>query len=1148
MKIVLCHLLLVYALGALPAASASAETQGSLVGDRSGPRTIAILKSDLPESDPATAEHLKISLEAAGFSVASLTAEEAGDTAILSADRFMLFVVPNGRFYPADGLPSLTDYLKSGGHLMIMGGPAFTNLTCRFNDRWFDRDGIRRTLQDIEPQRIVLPCDNSDELIGWYRATNDPRSTGTLRIISDPSASAGRCLAIHTAELTGWDTWYSPAIDELFAPGHSLLYLRARGGPDTPQMTIEIRETDGSRWFAVVELTAAWQKHVLQPGDFKYWPDSPTRNRGTSGDRMNPQNAAVISFGLAQSHTSAVKPGSHTFFVDQVGTAADPFPADVRERTETAPPLIETISPAYKVYELTNIAAVRAASEQRIIPEPIDVAPPSSATSPHVRFAGRGYTDRAKWRFIPLLEAFDEDNHKLGVPFSLLISHTDEFKASVTANLGISGASIQDPSLTAAIVSAVDRIQHGLFLFNAGSQRFAYWPGQKVVLGCRVINTSHLARTAQIRITVLQTDSAETVFTRTVRLDTAPHAVAEFACDWQPPSSPARYIVCTELLNEGQVRDAIRHELTVLPEPRPARDDFVQVRNGDFYVKGRKWYPVGVNYWPMYVAGLEAGDYWLHWLAPGAYDPHEVERDLALMRQMGINMVSIQTGKPDHLPNLIDFLHRCGRHDIRVNAFLENASPLGFHEQRVRDYIRTGRLDENPVIFAWDTIWEPGNYVFSESWRPRWDTDWRRWIVERYGSIENAEQDWAFAAPRTDGRIVSPSDTQLREDGPWRVMVAAYRRFMDNLMSRKWNDATRRLREIVPNHLISFRQGNTLPHDFTFTATAKHIDFICPEGYSIPNTEDGYHAATFITRYVRFTTGGKPIIWSEFGKSVWSPNAMRPDPRAVAEQGLYHDLFYRVVLAAGAQGTAPWWWPGGYRVDEKSDYGIMNPDGTPRPAAQILAEYAPKIKAPRDYPAGTLPMTIDRDAHPGGYWYLAFNTGKDACVAASALGANITIRTAGTGTTSVDTPLVAVGNVPYNGTNPPKYLNAEFNWFRVQDAAGRWIDIRNGDTVTFAAGRPILAEASVGNLQEAICLTPESASGRDGAVYLASTANSQLEFREPIGLDTSYLHDADFSHFTIGTISEETAVEIQMVAAGRAAFGEKIAFTLRPQP
>ena len=65
--------------------------------------------------------------------------------------------------------------------------------------------------------------------------------------------------------------------------------------------------------------------------------------------------------------------------------------------------------------------------------------------------------------------------------------------------------------------------------------------------------------------------------------------------------------------------------------------------------------------------------------------------------------------------------------------------------------------------------------------------------------------------------------------------MAAYRRFMDDLTSRKWNRAHRKLRELDPHHLVSFRQGNTLPHDFVFTGTPKHVDFICPEGYAIPS-------------------------------------------------------------------------------------------------------------------------------------------------------------------------------------------------------------------------------------------------------------------------------------------------------------------------
>ncbi len=76
------------------------------------------------------------------------------------------------------------------------------------------------------------------------------------------------------------------------------------------------------------------------------------------------------------------------------------------------------------------------------------------------------------------------------------------------------------------------------------------------------------------------------------------------------------------------------------------------------------------------------------------------------------------------------------------------------------------------------------------------------------------------------------------------------------------------------------------------------------------------------------------------------------------------------------------------------------------------------------------------------------------------------VRTAGTGTTSADTPLVAVGNTAYNGRNPPKYLNAEFNWFKIKIGNGDWIEVANGDRIRVPRNQPISAMASVGNLQD----------------------------------------------------------------------------------
>ena len=33
------------------------------------------------------------------------------------------------------------------------------------------------------------------------------------------------------------------------------------------------------------------------------------------------------------------------------------------------------------------------------------------------------------------------------------------------------------------------------------------------------------------------------------------------------------------------------------------------VKDGDFWLEGKKWYPVGVNYWPRYAIALEQEDY-----------------------------------------------------------------------------------------------------------------------------------------------------------------------------------------------------------------------------------------------------------------------------------------------------------------------------------------------------------------------------------------------------------------------------------------------------------------------------------------------------------------------------------------------------------
>ncbi len=1113
--------------------------------------SIAVLVAPWPNTDTKDLDSLLSGLKTAGLNVQSITPEQAGDSAVLAPGRYPIYIIPNARYYPQAALGSLGSYLQSGGRLIVIGGPAFTESAVNFQGRWVTPASVRREIQQVRPAVIKFPFNNETELAGWTRSTNDGKAPGQIRIIKDPLASGGACAAIQIPRLTQWDFWLLPKAEGLFGAGHSLLCLKVRGDSRTTQMAIELTEKDGSRWMATAPLSTQWQSVVLPLSDFRYWPDSPTKgSRGSGGDHLNPQNVAAIHFGVSQSHTPAVSPGSHALFLDDVGTAPNPVEgADFGGGASL--PIIETVSPQYKVYGLSDIAAVRVAVGQNILPQDFSLPGTAAAVAPCRRFSGVGFSGDIKWRYIPLATAVDGQSRPRGDVISMLLCNSEPGKGAMVATVGINDPKLTaHPSVVSAVVGIARRMTTGPLLLRAGSEQMSYRQGQAVVLGAELFKAAGHNPNATVRMTVRPISSSSSVSAVFSSTKTFSEAETTARFEWKPERfDAALYWVTAELLDGNRVVDQIGHEMTILAEEKPVPDEFIKVQKGEFILKGKPWYPVGVNYWPTSVAGIEAKDYmyWLHWLAPGKYDPAEIEEDLTQMEGMGINLVSIHLGLPEHLTNLLDFLGRCRDHDIRVNGFVEGASPLAFNEKQVRDLIQAGRLDQNPMIFAYDIIWEPGNSVFNKEGRPRWDPDWQDWIVRQYGSIENAEKDWRFSVQRNGEQATSPSDQQLSQDGNWRIMVAAYRRFMDDLMSRKWNDATRRLRTIVPRQLLSFRQGNTFPHDFALTAEVKHIDFICPEGYAIPNSEDGYNSAGFITRYVTYTTGGKPVIWAEFGSTVWNPVTVSPNPDSIVAQGRYQDMFYRMVLQSGADGTIPWWWPGGYRTDEKSDFGILNPDRSLRPAATALVQYAPKIRAARTLPAAEVPFVADRDANAGGYWYMAFNSGRNAYAAAAAQGKMLVVRSRGSGTTSVDTPLTAVGNTPCNGHNPPQFLNAEFNFFRVQDSQGRWVDIHNGDTVKVTPDKPVMAAASVGNLQEAMWVSPKAVPLRDGMVFLASTETSQLKIEVPIVSDTPYLGDAEFGSFELAkTIRQKTQVQLRMNARNRAAFGEILTFTLEP--
>jgi hypothetical protein len=137
-----------------------------------------------------------------------------------------------------------------------------------------------------------------------------------------------------------------------------------------------------------------------------------------------------------------------------------------------------------------------------------------------------------------------------------------------------------------------------------------------------------------------------------------------------------------------------------------------------------------------------------------------------------------------------------------------------------------------------------------------------------------------------------------------------------------------------------------------------------------------------------------------------------------------------------------------------------------------------------------------------------------------------------------------VGNRPYTGHNPPKYLNAEFNWLQVRNAAGQWVEAHQDATIDVTPGEAVVARVSVGNTHETRWLAPDTRPAPAGTVVLRATDASQLGGQWPLPADTSQFGRRRFRTDHAGDRHpQSTRVELRMAVAGFGSFGEKRAWT-----
>ncbi|HQK92959.1 MAG TPA: hypothetical protein PLD23_05620 [Armatimonadota bacterium] len=1111
---------------------------------RYGSTRIGVLCGMGSEAVDTLAQRIADSLSRPRWSPRMLTASELADPGVLRPGTIDILVLPDARTFPAPAVDNLYRFLRRRGKLIAVGLPALSNLVWPDDGRWVSRAEALAQAPETHPIFELTPVTIGE----WVRGAADMSRPASRELDAAPPGVAGGSIHVR-ADLRGWDVLIHDTRDGALDGESPLTSFWAKGSPETPRLLIEWQERDGSRWTTRVELTTEWKRYVLAPEDLEYWPDNPSSGRGGATDHLVPENVARFSVGLAAGHGGA-REGAQEYWI--AGLAAAKRPPGLK-MPEIRP--LDGLTPWYKCYPLGPVSrfAVPSATgwPQQSWIRDLGLAP-GEAVASRPRMQGFGGAAGRPVRFVPLVVAEDGRGRSRGSVVSAYVGVDSTYGGAVWAAVGLEPFEAAHSAGVATLVAALaKRLASGLFVLNAGTEHFSYFVGEEIGLVARLARFDralapgygHYDNVA-LRMEIHDGRTGAKLHGKIWFRGLRPFVIERFEDrTGLRDLKPGLYTVTAELVDRNTVVDRITHEFSVVEDPADTPDsEIVRVRDGEFVIDGRRWHPHGVNYWPSYVTGIEAPD-WVRWLSPAQYDPATVDRDLEMLESLGVNSVSITFSPPDDVRSLHDFLARCHRHRIRVSLFTPHTHPLAFEPEAARQALVESKLYRHPDIWTYDIAWEP--HVGRYADRCRLDPLWQQWLIEQYGAVELAEADWGFAVPRTsEGGVTGPSDNQITNDGDWARMVAAYRRFLDDTISRGYGRVCRLIRSIDPSHLIGARSGYggtggagvDVQMPFDLIAGAAHLDYISPEAYNLSGDWSTFQSGGFTTAYARWAGNGKPVFWAEYGYTVFADGISRD----LDEQGRHYQNMLRMVLESGANGHAAWWYPGGFRVGENSDYGIIEQDGSPRPAALALREYSGAVRTGLIRRLPDTWITFDREAHCRGYSRV-LDDHRDEYARALDQGRKPGARTVATGTTSASVPDEAVGGTPWTGRNPHKYLNAEFCSVQVRESGGLWREVEADGRVEVPRGRRIELRVAVANTGE-----PRWLADGNGAVRLRVEAPGGPHYADLQG-DVDRYGRVAFAPIALGPSYTETTVSVRMEVRGRGGFGQKMTVVLRPR-
>jgi hypothetical protein len=830
--------------------------------------------------------------------------------------------------------------------------------------------------------------------------------------------------------------------------------------------------------------------------------------------------------------------------------------------------IAEGIGPEYKFYPITNGAeAVAFKNQVFVASRKYNLA--GTPVSVHPRAQGVGYGNMRDFRFVPLIEIYSDKGFRSGFMAWMFIKSTARnnkypYNGGVVAGFGANDATFYDANGLAAVLDVTRAMLGDCFLSEGGAKEHIYvdYKTDSIKIGAQLACIKADGYTVDIQLACNGKIVAQSEYSAAnLSASQIPgFTLLDVSFDHDVKRGKPDAVVVS-LKKEGQTVDRIVHEVEFW-NPVPEKDrKFVTIADNEFMLDGKPVRFFGVNFVPSSGNGfnLEHAHSLFRYVIEASYDPDVYYKDLVQVKDVGFNAVSLFIFHPDNLNSnsMLHLIRMCEKLGLYVDLSIRpNADPFDFNDKQVIDMIQSLHLPELTNLYAYDIAWERtwGNYEPSygnAAGRKSYDRLWERWVINNYGSIENAEKESGYKIPRKEeNAVTSPADVLYNTDGEHTKMMAGYRRFTDDLVAERHSYACDLIRQYDPNHLVSARTISTsgipmwtpgFDTGFDFASLNTAFDFLSPECWGM--LADTAEQGIFTHFYARYVKPGAPVVWKEFGEHIWTGSNFNDTTERQKSQADYHMAIFDMAIAGGARGLFSWFWPGGYRPGENSDFGVLNPDGSDRLVTKVIRDYSKKfLNQPRLGTPDTF-FVVDRDKSATGTNKM-YETIKDDMLAAVKAGRIVAFKDESTGTTTATVPDTGVGGGKAGSTVPARFVNGHFRAVYVKLADGNWKRIKYGDSVQLPAG-PVVIKAVMSNSKGAEWLSRSQSS--TSYVSLISTDRSEIRFNLPLSENVKQIgtHTQEFK--LCDTFSGNTDISFRFNIEGRFPFGSPFMFTVVPE-